>query len=319
MLRYLAQVLLLCLLVPGGAQAADQNVLPREMVVNGVEFILIPEGWFSYPVRGMVIEKGQPQRQKRREIKAWTDAFYIAKFEARARDFTRFMNTGEPLSVQQYFPPEGNDTGWYGAFKGCSVRVNDKGEFYELSPEDDLPASNLSWDLAREFAGWMGFRLPTDAEWVHAFRGDDKRIFPWGGDYPDDTYAVFEEGATACHLQSVNARPKGRSPYGVYNMAGNVFEYVADWSNMLYEGGLQDGVKNPVATEVWVAPHHHGEKRAQLRGGRWASGPEAISLLGNRDTQRHDDPFICYGTRFAMSLDVARKHLEAGSAHVIAD
>lgn len=297
--------------------AEAEAPLPREIIVNGVEFVLVPEGWFHYTVRGMEMHKDQPRQSKRRTIKAWTDSVYIGKYEARARDFTRFMNAGQAEHLQNYFPPKGDDTSSYGAFKGCSVQVNEKGEFYELFPGGNYPATNLSWDLANEFASWMGFRLPTDAEWVHAFRGDDERIYPWGDDYPDDTFASFEEGATACNTQPVDSRPKGRSPYGVYNMAGNAFEYVADWSNMLYEGSLRDGVRNPLAAEVWVAPHHHGEKRRQLRGGRWASGPHAISLGGNRDTQRHDEPFICFGTRFALSADVARKHLLDGTATVV--
>lgn len=310
---------LVALLFSAGLSAVEaEPALPREIMVNGVEFVQVAEGWFHYTVRGMEMHKDKPRPSKRRTVKAWTDTFYIGKFEARARDFTRFMNSGGATSQQQYFPPAGKDTGWYGAFNGCSVRVDEKGEFYELIPDGDLPASNLSWDLANEFATWMGFRLASDAEWVHAFRGDDERLYPWGDDYPDDTFAVFEEGATACNLQAVGSRPKGRSPYGAYNMAGNVFEYVADWSNMLYEGSLQDGVRNPLATEVWVPPHHHGEKRRQLRGGRWASGAEAISLRGNRDTQRHDEPFICYGTRFALSADVVRQHLANGSATVLA-
>lgn len=298
--------------------AETTAVLPDEIIVNGVEFVLVPEGWFNYTVRGMEIHKGKPRHSKRRTIKAWTDSFYIGKYEARARDFTRFMNSGSATSTQQYFPPEGKDTGWYGAFNGCTVRVNEKGDFYELTPDGNYPVSNLSWDLANDFARWMGFRLPSDAEWVHAFRGDDQRLYPWGNDYPDDTFAVFEEGATACNLRPVDSRPKGKSPYGAHNMAGNVFEYVADWSNMLYEGSLKDGVRNPLAAEVWVAPHHHGESRRQLRGGRWASGAEAISLLGNRDTQRHDEPFICYGTRFALNADDARKYLADGTATVVA-
>lgn len=302
-----------------GVQASESlsAALPQEIVVNGVEFVLVPEGWFSYRVGGMEIHKGKPRKVSRREIKAWTDAFYIGKYEARARDFTRFMNSGQVAHKQDYFPPEGKDTGWYGANNGCSVRVNSGGDFYELHPDGNLPASNLSWDLANEFAGWMGFRLPTDAEWVHAFRGEDRRLYPWGDDYPDDTFAVFEEGATACHLRPVDSRPKGRSPYGAYNMAGNVFEYVADWSNMLYEATLQDGVRNPLAPEVWVPPFHHGESRRQLRGGRWASGAEAISIIGNRDTQRHDEPFICYGTRFALDVQTARRHLAEGTATVV--
>lgn len=308
-----------CLALIHPASAADTaSDLPKEIIANGVEFVLVPEGWFHYAVYGAQMRDGKLRYRPRREIKVWADTMYIGKFEARARDFTRFMNSGEARHVRQYYPPPEAQSDAYGAYDGCAVRVNDQGTFYERFPDNNLPATNLSWDLANEFAAWMGFRLPTDAEWVHAFRGSDKRRYPWGDEFPDDTHAAFQEGATACNMLPVDSHPKGRSPYGAYSMAGNAFEYVADWSNHLYEGTLEDGVRNPFAAEPFAAPKFDNERHGQLRGGRWASGADELSMIGNRETQRHDDAFICYGTRFALSADKAREYLASGKAQAVA-
>lgn len=303
----------------GPAQAANDPDadLPKEIVANGVEFMLVPGGWFHYAVYGAQMRDGKLRYRQRREIKVWADTMYIGKFEARARDFTRFMNSGEARHARQYYPPPNALSDAYGAYDGCSVRVDEQGSFFERFPDNNLPATNLSWDLAHEFAAWMGFRLPTDAEWVHAFRGGDKRLYPWGDDFPDDTHAVFQEGATACNVFPVDSNPKGRSPYGVYNMAGNAFEYVADWTNDLYEGTLEDGARNPHAAEPFAAPRLELESHGQLRGGRWASGPYQLAMTGNRQHQRHDDGFICYGTRFALSTDKAREYLADGKARAV--
>jgi iron(II)-dependent oxidoreductase len=291
---------------------------PREVVINGVEFLHIPGGKFYYPVarrenrnKGFIMDNLQLK-----EIRAEVDAFYIAKYEARARDFSELLNTGRLASVNDYLPRAGSRGD--GATEGCSVRRNDTGNFFLTRPADDLPATHLSWNLARDFAQAMGFRLPTNAEWTRAFRGDDRRMFPWGNEHPDDTFAAFQEGATQCHVQPVTGFAKGRSPYGVYNMAGNVFEFVQDWHNHPYTDSLADGVKNPVATEPWKAPWND-EPEKMLRGGRWASGVGEISMQANVDSFPPDQTFNCYGVRFAIDESEVRRHLAAGTARVVGE
>jgi iron(II)-dependent oxidoreductase len=242
----------------------------------------------------------------------WVDSYYLAKYEARARDFARFMNSGQSRHARQY-DPDGRRP-HDGATEGCSVRKQQDGSYYLLKPQLDLPATHLSWELANEFAGWMGFRLPSEAEWSRAFRGGDKRIYPWGDEYPDDTFAGFQEGASECDVRPVTANPKGKSPFGIFNMAGNVYEYVADWYNYAYYNQLRDGDRNPLATERRMFPDDEKKYYKTLRGGRWASGPAQLGIWGNRDYQPADEMFRCYGARFALDVDAVRRLLGADGA-----
>ncbi|MEM7245659.1 MAG: SUMF1/EgtB/PvdO family nonheme iron enzyme [Acidobacteriota bacterium] len=95
-------------------------------------------------------------------------------------------------------------------------------------PGDDHPVVNVTWDHASEFCDWVGARLPTEAEWEHAARGDGGR-YPWGERW-EDGRANLDSGPDG-HSKTapVGSYPNGRSPYGLNDMAGNVEEWVADW------------------------------------------------------------------------------------------
>ena len=304
----------LLLFLAGNAGGAPiQPHATNEVVINNVEFVFVPGGWFWYPLPDRDPITGYRRGSGRREIKAWVDSYYIAKYEGRARHFTAFLNSGKSKHVGEYDSPSSPENG---AVHGCSVRKGETGSYFEVDSRQDLPATHLSWNLASEWATSLGFRLPTEAEWVRAFRGDDKRIYPWGDEYPDDTYAGFQEGGNLCNPRPVNDFPKGRSPYGVYNMAGNVYEYVADWFNLNHSNALKDGVRNPVASEPYRSPDID-EPNKLLRGGRWGSGVGELSIYGNKAQHPASSSFRCYGVRFAVDAATVRQHLLAGTAHAV--
>lgn len=285
--------------------------LPREVTINGVEFVHIPEGWF-YKTGGVVDKERrmQPQQESGGDARIWLDGFYLAKYEARARDFVAFMNAKDrpQAEAKALAKTYGGDD------EGCAVQRDEKDVYVLVSPEEDMPVTHLSWALADGFARWMGFRLPTEAEWEKAARGSDKRLWPWGDDFPDDTYAGFN-GVFDCYVQPVNRYEKGKSPYGLYNMGGNVREFVSDWYNAKHDALLVDGVRNPAqATEGTTRPDVPVASRI-LKGGRWASGANGM-LISSRVYYAPTEPFRCNGARFAVDVDSVKAHLARGTARI---
>ncbi len=89
------------------------------------------------------------------------------------------------------------------------------------------PATEVSYFQAEEYCKSLGKRLPTDHEWEKAARGTDGFIYPWGNDFVDANANTLESELNS--TAEVGSRPAGKSPYGVHDMAGNVWEWVDAW------------------------------------------------------------------------------------------
>ncbi|MCB0163183.1 MAG: SUMF1/EgtB/PvdO family nonheme iron enzyme [Anaerolineae bacterium] len=235
-------------------------VLPQAITAaDGSPMVLIPAGPFT-----MGSDSGDKDEEPTHSVTL--DAYYIDQYEVTNARYANCVEAGGcnvPGCMERYMDPD----------------------------KVDHPVVCVSWRQANTYCQWREDRLPTEAEWEKAARGVDGWMYPWGNEpLPDEALLNFNENIG--DTTPIGRYPDGVSPYGVYDMAGNVWEWVNDWYRDDYYA--DSPTQNPHGPET-------GDTR-MLRGGSWYNKERDVRAANRTrlidhpvDRRGVSDGFRCVG------------------------
>lgn len=239
---------------------------------DGMVMMFVPAGEFS-----MGSNTGESDERPIHTV--YLDSYWIDKTEVTNAMYKKCVDAGKCN------PPN-------------SSKSYTRDSYYRNSEFNDFPVIYVSWNDAKAYCDWRGdgTRLPTEAEWEKAASWDDdkkeKRVYPWG-DSISCSFANYwgKDGGCIGDTTKVGSYPSGASFYGALDMAGNVWEWVADWYNAAYYGSSPSS--NPLGPTS-------GQYRV-LRGGSWLNNDVNVRP-SNRGRSAPDDSDDLIGFRCARSL-----------------
>jgi formylglycine-generating enzyme required for sulfatase activity len=212
--------------------------------------ILIPAGEFS-----MGSEEGAYDEKPIRPV--FLNAYQIQQYEVTQAQYAEFVRaTGHRSPLMKK------------GMMGESPMPN-----MERFGNPNQPVVRVSWDDAGAYCQWKGMRLPTEAEWEKGARGEQPLSWPWGNDYQagSGNFLGGEDGAV--HTRVVGSYPQDRSPYGLYDMAGNAREWVQDgYEEAYYQHAPAQNPHGPLQGDLkvlrgasWNDSHISGRTSARMK------------------------------------------------------
>ena len=246
-------ILGVCFLLLAQASLPSTITSPKD----GAEMVLIPAGTFKMGSDDVKVE--QPVHELNQP------AFYIDRYEVTNALYEKFVNAAG-------FKAQGDWRKYAGEKLG------------------DHPVQNLTYADCLAYATWAGKRLPTEAEWEKAARGTKQLRYPWGPEFLPKKCNSVEEGLKS--TTAVGTYSADVSPYGVYDMAGNVTE----WTSSPFNPYPLD----KVVDQMSLAPNRRG--RAMLRGGSYTTDPQGCRLT-QRGTTDPKSQIAIYWLGFRCVMD----------------
>jgi serine/threonine-protein kinase len=231
--------------------------LPEEITDSkGVSMRLVPAGTFP-----MGSNNGEPDEQPIHDV--YLDTYYIDTYEVTNALYKACVEAGV-----------------------CNLPKNTS--HYNDSKYEQHPVVFVDWNMAKTYCEWRGANLPTEAQWEKAARGTDGRTYPWGEGI-HSTRANYNQNIGDTVV--VGSYPSGVSPFSLYDMAGNVFEWVNDWYlDSFYQ---KSPTQNPIGPDVYPST---GTYRV-LRGGSWYNDAykvrSSFRYWGTPDFTNEDVGFRC--------------------------
>lgn len=241
--------------------------------VDGSTLVLIPAGEFFMGSNDQGYDNEQPVHRVN------LDSFWINQTEVTNSMYAKCVASGVCKKPEEIRLSPGSS-------------LASDADYYGNPMFDDYPVVYVNWDEANTYCSWAGGRLPTEAEWEKSARGtrsDDQLTYPWGDaslDCQRANYATFDVSCVG-GPSSVGSYESGKSPYGIYDMAGNVWEWVSDWYSHSY---YQDSPSaNPLGPET-------GQYRI-VRGGAWTFSGNDLHISrrvsSSPDTATDETGFRC--------------------------
>lgn len=241
---------------------------PRVSSVDGMPQVYVPAGTFR--MGGLDIRRA-PNEIPEHDVTL--DAFWIDQLEVTNAMYGLCVRAGACT------PPQ-------------NIKSQRRAQYFDNPEFKDYPVIYVTWGQAKVYCEWAGRRLPAEAEWERAGRGDDYRTFPWGEDKASGLLANFN--MLVGDTSRVGTYPAGASPFGVLDMAGNVAEWVNDFYSFDYSAVLQ-GALNPSGPASNAGFHRvvrggslgdaeiniRVSKRSSVRGSNLSAAPGSPAYLGD--------------------------------------
>jgi formylglycine-generating enzyme required for sulfatase activity len=261
-----------------GNDFSTKLVTPNQIITNEkdrTQLVLIPEGEF-------LARESKEDEGTGDTFPVWLPAYYLALYPVTNIQYARFLS--------QIQPSESDLEEWIDLDSYCFVRK--AGSRYEAyGNKNDHPVVQVSWYGANAYTEWAGLRLPSELEWEKGARGVDGREYPWGNTWDESKCRnrTNKGDETTCIVQSYS---EGNSPWGLYQMSGNIWEWCEDWYDSEAYNRYRLGKLSPPSKGV----------RRELRGGSWGDiNPEYFRGAYRLNIAPELRPFNC-GFRLARTI-----------------